>query len=123
MTNIIGHDIDGRPLRVGDEVVVVEARISGNIGQKVKVLRAIGRVNGFAGEERVVIDKALPASNGNKINHARPESLRKLHNDHRPADESFTEMMDKLTSRHGQQLDTKKAYMRPLEKLGGSANV
>ena len=95
---IIGHDIDGRPLRVGDEVVVVKARISGNIGQKVKVLRAIGRVNGFAGEERVVIDKALPASNGNKINHARPESLRKLHNDHQPAG-SFEDVMAGLRNK------------------------
>ena len=96
MTNIIGHDIDGRPLRVGDEVVIVEARLKENLGQRARVISNLGKVEGFAGDERVEIDRVLTGTFGSKLNHARPESLRKLHNDHRPADESFTEMMDKL---------------------------
>ena len=96
MTNVLGHDINGRPLRVGDEVVVVKARLKENLGQTARVLCNLGKIEGFAGDERLGLDRVFMADQGSKINHARQESLRKLHDDHRPANESFGEMMAAL---------------------------
>lgn len=102
---IIGHDINGRPLRVGDGVVLA------------RVLNPLSR---FKAGERLTIggDLGLTQMITGPFEAFWPiedaeyscayDSVHKLHNDHRPADESFTEMMDKLTSRHGQLLDTKK---------------
>ena len=42
MADVLGHDIDGRPLRVGDEVVLLDSHIPNDpdIG---RVCRVIGR--------------------------------------------------------------------------------
>lgn len=88
--SILGHDIDGRPLRVGDEVVVVGAfhREHQNL-----IAVIIGEApKGELGDVCVdVWDGHFDAWST-----AFGRQLRKLTDDHRPADESFTEMMDKF---------------------------
>lgn len=90
MTNEpIGFDIDGRPLRVGDQVVLVglvrDVSHNGLTGEVVEYLPFRGRIG----------TTCRDPDSGRRIS-VKPENLRKLHKDHRPADESFTEMMDKL---------------------------
>lgn len=90
MNDCIGHDIDGRPLRVGDEVVIVSAKYRHElIGTRCKV---VGRAPEWhpEGSLETNIEGMLSGLCG------LPEMFRKLHNDHRPADESFTEIMGKL---------------------------
>lgn len=90
MSDILGHDIDGRPLRAGDEVVIV----------------GIGCVH-FGATTRVI---GLDSHNGSvsisipypgieyKWYCADGHDLKKLMSDHRPANESFGEMMGKFTN-------------------------
>lgn len=95
--SILGHDIDGRPLRVGDEVVVVATAVKSNYGKRTKVTGYLGEVYGWEGEDRVEIDVTLSGLLPNTFcNHHPAGKLRKLHNDHRPANDSFTEIMSKF---------------------------
>ena len=85
MSDILGHDIDERPLRVGDEVVVVR---SGSPCEGA-VCSVIGACE--CGCDGLTISLASHTSTtGYKS--AYGSSLRKLQSDHRPADESFSEM-------------------------------
>ena len=90
MTEIIGHDINGRPLRAGDEVVVADKELR-HFGTQCRVLGTCKIVQGE-------VEVSIPFD-GDEYQwySALPEQLRKLHNDHRPANESFGEMMGKLS--------------------------
>lgn len=90
MDNVLGHDIDGRPLRVGDDVVLVDPRKASWAPYKGKLftVRGIDPDNGW-----MVTVNELPDPYATN-----PARVRKLHNDHRPADESFEDMMNNLKS-------------------------
>jgi len=87
MSEILGHDINGRPLRAGDEVVIVAAGHSKYIGQKAGV---IGLSSEFYGLIRLdLLDEGMNCCiDGSE--------LRKLDN-HQPAG-SFDEVMAGLKS-------------------------
>ena len=92
---IIGHDIDGRPLRVGDEVVLV------------RVLNPLSR---FKAGERLTIggDLGLTKMITGSFKAFWPiedaeyacayDSVHKLHNDHQPAG-SFEDVMARLKNK------------------------
>lgn len=88
MNQPIGHDINGRPLRVGDEVVIVAcARLHWMIGTISQVI-GVSLISGNA---------VLSEENEAGMNYeASPRFLRKLHDDHRPANESFGDMISAL---------------------------
>lgn len=81
MSDILGHDIDGRPLRVGDEVIVVGLRNDADMNGKFVVITGphFWRVNCFqiAGYQRALYG----------------DNARKTAKDHRPADQSYGEIM------------------------------
>lgn len=89
MNDCVGRDIDGRPLRVGDEVVVLYADgdWSGIVGQ-------VAKVTGTADFGYLDIEITLQCG---QVGDTLAKDLRKLHNDHRPADESFGEVMAGLS--------------------------
>ena len=89
MTEVIGHDINGRPLRVGDEVVVADKELR-HLGTQCRVLGICKVVQGE-------VEVSIPFD-GDEYQwySALPEQLRKLTDDHRPADESCGEMMTAL---------------------------
>ncbi len=94
MKPVIGHDINGRPLRVGDEVVMVNAVNPRSIvknGAVLTVMRDAGTI------ESSVTGRIFEAFNPAEIPdfYAEYAAVRKL-DDHRPANESFTEIMSKL---------------------------
>lgn len=89
MTEILGHDINGQPLRAGDRVVAESDKVR----------------NQFRGKEYVVVgeepdqirfpgDVEIRDDSG-RTNCAFPSSLRKLppKSDHQPADEEFTKWL------------------------------
>lgn len=90
MNDIIGHDIDGRPLRVGDEVVVV------GDDQDVKSCE-VGKFCEVSGPSHYPwVDPRKPEVGLSDGEDVRCSMIRKLHNDHRPATESFTEIISKF---------------------------
>ena len=88
MSDIIGHDIDGRPLRVGDEVLVISCE-DRDLAYMVGDVYAVTGVDD-AGE--LVIDAV--SYDGWEVG-VYPRNIRKLDN-HHPATESFTEIMSKF---------------------------
>lgn len=85
MTNpILGHDINGRPLRAGDEVVLVRPRLGREkmAGMHTKIIRVADDGDMVLAEKNAVIGRNWEA---------KPESLRKLDN-HQSAG-SFDEVM------------------------------
>jgi len=94
MNNIIGHDINGRPLRVGDKVVMVNAVNPRSIiknGEVLTVMRDAGMIESSA------TGRIFEAFNPVEIPdfYAEYAAVRKL-DDHRPATESFDEIMSKF---------------------------
>jgi len=93
MTDILGHDIDGRPLRAGDKVVILN---SGATGRKHDgaVCSVIGRC---PIHPSIAVEISIPYYGSRyKWWSSSPKNLRKLNTDHRPATESFSEMMNNL---------------------------
>ena len=95
MSEIIGHDINGRPLRVGDEVVMVNAVNPRSIvknGAVLTVMRDAGTIKSSA------TGRVFEAFNPKEIPgfYAEYAAVRKLEDDHRPSNESFGEMMEGL---------------------------
>lgn len=95
MSDIIGHDIDGRPLRVGDEVVL--ARVLNPLsrfkaGERLTIGGALGLIQMITGpfEAFWPIEDAEYSCAYN--------SVRKLHNDHQPAG-SFEDVMAGLRNK------------------------
>lgn len=93
MTDILGTDINGRPLRVGDEVVLVEVTNPFSQYRSGQVL-TIGGYRGLVQMISGAFEAFWPKEDG--AYSCAFDSVRKLHDDHRPADESFGEMMGKL---------------------------
>lgn len=91
MTDILGHDVDGRPLRVGDEVVVVAAgsKWARTIGMK-------ATVTGGPDHDNCDIEITL---DGGVCGDTHARWLRKLDN-HQPAG-SFDEVMAGLKQPQG----------------------
>lgn len=88
MSDILGHDVDGRPLRAGDQVVIVR-KDSVRFGQRCAVTGACA-----CGCSGLTVDiKSKFSSTGYKS--AYSSSIRKVDN-HQPADESFGDLMNKL---------------------------
>jgi len=97
MTEILGYDCNGRPLRAGDRVLTLD------VGTKYKeVVGLSGRVIGasdytnFFGDTFVETDIPDPRPEGSAYLIANPEALRKLNDYHDPADADFTEWMRNL---------------------------
>lgn len=89
MTNILAYDIDGRPLRAGDRAVFVGLQVDTEFnGVGIKVLGPDP-----TGEHELQISvpgsiALLQLTNGDR--------LRRIDSDHKPATESFTELMTNL---------------------------
>ena len=91
--DILGHDIDGRPLRVGDEVVVVSVKRSAYADLIGEVIAIIG-----SGHRQGTVTVDVPPRLGGIAVVTEPSRLRKITDDHQPADESFEDMMRNLNS-------------------------
>lgn len=95
MTDILGHDCNGRPLRAGDEVVVVFAHQSWDVkGRRAAIIRQ-AKMNEITEWNE---DVAIEVDNGVKAV-ACGVDLRKLDN-HQPAG-SFDEVMAGLKQPQG----------------------
>lgn len=90
MTEILAHDIDGRPLRAGDRVVLVSV------------------IPEWAGTTAIIVGKTKKAAfldeffgDNDNLEHddglcARASDCRRLDADHTPAETGFTELMTNL---------------------------
>lgn len=89
MTEILGHDIDGNPLRAGDRVVVVS-----NAVVQSEYIGKTGMVTARY-MSALRIDGVIDLDNGDNWIALHGGSLRKLppKTDHEPADEEFTEWL------------------------------
>lgn len=96
MSDILGHDIDGRPLRVGDQVVAAwVAKGKEKYGSKVFIVVGTSDHPMFPGQVRLSVLRGHKEAGL----YGEPSGLRKLHNDHRPADQSFAQIMNGLRNR------------------------
>ncbi|MCH9735571.1 MAG: hypothetical protein K0U78_13630 [Actinomycetia bacterium] len=90
MSEILGHDVNGRPLRAGDRVIVLDAEpeFRGYEGRQCSVVR-----RDYDGE--VVVD--MPAEAGCYFAADGP-CFRRLEDrtDHQPSDFTFDSLMDHL---------------------------
>lgn len=89
MGDILAYDIDGKPLKKGDQVIIVGSRAPFN-GKTTKV---IGPSSLPAYD--VDIDLVIPGT-GLEFS-ADGDQLRKIDSDHKPAEQSFSELMSNLT--------------------------
>ena len=94
MDNIVGHDCDGRPLRSGDKAYLVNLEDEYAILNDTEVT-----VVGYSGFPIFTIEITTPPNfPDDRSPYTKEKHLRKKHDDHKPADESFDEMMSNLKS-------------------------
>lgn len=89
MSEVLGHDIDGKPLRAGDRVLLIETKGPVEPGAMAAVLRAMtqGEMLHFVGEIVIRHEGANYACESHRLRKIDPKS------DHQPADEEFTKWL------------------------------
>ena len=89
MSEILGHDCDGKPLRAGDRVVQIVPAASFCPPQPWTISRA----------HPVGLEMQEPDLDGDRFG-AFPENLRRIEdrNDHQPADAEFSDWLRSVTS-------------------------
>lgn len=89
MTNILGYDIEGRPLRAGDEVVLLWVNDPETVVNRPVTVTGAEHCCGY---QLVQYDGFYLVVG---------QQLRKLRGDHKPASESFQDIMRKYGSKQG----------------------
>ena len=90
---IIGHDIDGRPLRVGDEVVLVDSELNNDPD-----LGKLCTVVGPSEPDGIEIKTGTLGPDGTDIWDCGCHQVRKINQDHQPAG-SFEDVMAGLRNK------------------------
>ncbi|BES72197.1 hypothetical protein RE428_32150 [Marinobacter nanhaiticus D15-8W] len=95
MTNILGYDIDGRPLRAGDQCVLAGLEECPEFNGLYVIVVGPADCGWFPDDLKVKhFAETLK-------DHVAPNRLRKLNDDHKPASESFQDIMRKYGSKQG----------------------
>lgn len=101
MSEILGHDVNGRPLRAGDRAVLVNAEnpdFKADIGRIFTVRHVCPGHSCSVCCDETLRDGTPPGRYGMVT-----DDLRRIDDraDHQPCGESFAEMMDRIKRREG----------------------
>jgi hypothetical protein len=100
MSEILGHDVNGRPLRAGDKVVVLSADKAPRF--KGAIVTVLGPTTSpYQGDiDRGDVDIDVPHPDGGWFGATPHENLRRVDQkpDHQPSDFTFDSLMDHLKS-------------------------
>jgi len=96
MTDILGHDVNGRPLRAGDAALLLKAVREPSLAGKIVCILGPNPYAHEKGDGSVEIDVAHPRLSGGWT--VGPENLRRLDDrtDHQPSEYTYDELLDTL---------------------------